>query len=104
MELVQKVNSSGFGLHLDTACMTLSDEPVEAVLENCAGAVCHFHVSECYLGQVGMRNINHNNVASALRQTGYQGWVSVEMRYNQESNTMNTLRKVFSFLKETYGS
>jgi sugar phosphate isomerase/epimerase len=102
LELVRKVDSAGFGLHLDTAAMTLSEEPPELALAACAGSVCHFHASEPFLGPVGLGAVDHETFASALRQNEYPNWVSVEMK-QPEVETMTELGRVLRYLIRTYG-
>src|SRR5207249_4548742 len=48
--LVRTVGSAGFRLHLDTACLHLAGEDAVAAIGGNADILCHFHVSEPYLG------------------------------------------------------
>jgi sugar phosphate isomerase/epimerase len=103
LALVKKVNHPGFGLHLDAAGLTLSEENLEEVLVNCRGAICHFHASEPYLGPLGMGGVDHTTIGALLKRIEYPNWVSVEMRPNPDVDPIVELRRVVSFLQETYG-
>ena len=103
LELVRAADSAGFGLHLDAAGMTLSEEPLVEALERCAGSICHFHVSEPFLGPIGEGGVDHETLAATLKRIGYDQWVSVEMRHDPERETLAEIRRVIGFLLETYG-
>lgn len=77
--LVARVNQPGFCLHLDAAGMTLSHEDVEAELEKSVPGICHFHISEPNLQPIGTGGVEHAAFARALKDRGYDRWVSVEM-------------------------
>jgi len=77
--LADAVGVSGFDLHLDAAAMTLAAEK-PAALQAVAGRFRHFHASEKNLETIGAGSVDHAAFASALRQTAYPNWVSVEMR------------------------
>ncbi len=78
--LVQAVDTPGFGLHLDTACIHMGgDDPAEAVL-TCDGMIRHFHVSEPQLADLSNPTIDHKRVGEALKSIGYGNWISLEMR------------------------
>jgi sugar phosphate isomerase/epimerase len=98
LDLVRRVGSAGFGLHLDAAAMTLAGESLSDSISACAGAIAHFHASEPFLGPVGEGGVDHESLASALRGTDYSHWVSIEMR-----PAAAALPKVLSYVARTYG-
>jgi D-psicose/D-tagatose/L-ribulose 3-epimerase len=81
LRLVEEVASPGFGLHLDAACALLAGEDFPARLRESAHALRHVHLSEPDLAPVQKGGtVDLHAVASALRDSGYSGWVSVEMK------------------------
>ena len=102
LELVRKVDSAGFGLHLDAAAMTLSGESLELAVTSAAGSICHFHASEPNLGPLGKGGVDHETLASVLNRIEYSNCVSVEMRHDPDVETAAELRRVLIYLKETY--
>jgi sugar phosphate isomerase/epimerase len=101
-ELVRKVNSPGFCLHLDAGGMTLSQEPVDATLEETMKTARHFHVSEAQLAPIGTGTVAHDQFAAALRRAGYARWVSVEMRTPSGPEPVQQLRDALRFAWQAY--
>ena len=84
-ELVNRVGTPGIGLHLDVACTVLAgDDPVVAIRQ-CGTSLRHFHVSEPRLGGFSRPSIDHLRVGRALTESGYNQWISIEMRRGQNS-------------------
>ena len=81
LRLVEEVASPGFGLHLDAACALFAGEDFPARLRKSAHVLRHVHLSEPDLAPVRAGgNLELPAIASALRDIGYSGWVSVEMK------------------------
>ena len=100
-DLVAKVDQPGFGLHLDAAGMTMSQENLESELAKSIPELCHFHVSEPNLQPIGIGGVNHALFSRTLRTGGYSRWVSVEMRAPGSAENItgieNALRVVMKF-------
>jgi D-psicose/D-tagatose/L-ribulose 3-epimerase len=97
--LVRAVGSAGFRLHLDIACLHLAgEEPASAILGN-ADILCHFHVSEPYLGAFSAPEAPHQAIAAAL--VSYPRWVALEMR--AADPPLPALEEAVLFLERTYG-
>ena len=79
-DLVRRVNSSGFGLHLDAAGMFLEGDDLATVWPAVGGVVRHFHVSEPDLGDFREPRVPHATNLAFLESHGFGGWLSVEMR------------------------
>lgn len=93
LELVDKVNNNGFGLHLDAAGMTLSKEDIEPAIKFAFKRLCHFHISEPYLAQVGTDAVAHHLFSKTLTELNYQGWTSIEMKaQSPDSNVLNVTK------------
>jgi len=100
-ELVERVAHPGIGLHIDVACTQMAgDDPVEAVRE-CARIMRHFHVSEPQLGDFAAPSIDHARIGRALREAGYAGWVSIEMR--RTSTPLVSVRQAVDLVMDSYG-
>ncbi len=100
LELVTKTNSKGFGLHLDAAGMTLSQEEIEPALKESFNRLCHFHISEPNLMPVGEGRVDHKTFANTLRSLNYQGWTSIEMRaQSPKSNRLNIIKALETAIK-----
>ncbi|WP_406701278.1 sugar phosphate isomerase/epimerase family protein [Singulisphaera sp. Ch08] len=102
-ELVARVDSEGFGLHLDTGGMTLSGEdPVQTVV-GLTPRCRHFHASEPHLAPVGRGGADHPAFRTALRAVQYEGWVSIEMKEAVTVGAwLETLRDSLVYSKAAY--
>ncbi|PTL80227.1 sugar phosphate isomerase/epimerase [Vitiosangium sp. GDMCC 1.1324] len=99
LELVRKVGSRGFRLHLDAGGMTMTGE----LLDSSAFAeAVHFHASEPNLAPVGSGGTRHEDFARNLRSVGYRGWVSLEMRASGETGNIEPLRKALHHAASAY--
>lgn len=104
IELVQRIDAEGFGLHLDAGALALAQEdPFHAV--RAAGQwLRHFHVSEPYLEAVGSRGSTaHERFADALLKGEYQGWCSIEMRAPGEGEVDERVRSALALAASVYG-
>jgi len=99
-QLVRAVNSPGFRLHLDTACMHLAGEDIAAAMRANFDLVEHFHVSQPFLGPFQTPALEHLPLAAMLRDLGYKGWVSLEMRETEPA--LENLTQAVHYLTETY--
>lgn len=98
--LVRAVNSPGFGLHLDTACMHLANEDLPASIRTNFDVLRHFHVSEPFLASFKTPVIDHAQVAGTLRSLGYAAWISLEMR--EPEVPVVDLPEAVEFFAQTY--
>jgi D-psicose/D-tagatose/L-ribulose 3-epimerase len=103
LELVHKVGSRGFCLHLDAGGITLSQEPIDDALKESMRVARHFHASEAQLAPLGSGTVAHERFASALREVGYDRWVSVEMRSIPEDANLSHLRASLTATRDAYG-
>lgn len=102
-ELVNKVNSDGFKLHLDTASMTLSNESIQTALKQSFSKLCHFHISEPLLAPLGENNVNHSVFGETLATLNYQGWTSVEMKAQHPACNSLNVSESLQFATKYYG-
>jgi sugar phosphate isomerase/epimerase len=100
---VTQVNSEGFGLHLDAACMTLSQEKIQPALAKAIEKLSHFHISEPNLNILGEGNINHQIFAATLKNLNYPGWKSVEMIAKHSDNNLADVTKALEIAIRYYG-
>jgi D-psicose/D-tagatose/L-ribulose 3-epimerase len=103
IELVETVNNPGFGLHLDIACMTLAgDDPGRAISE-AAALLRHFHISSPMLETVEERpDVNHRAAGDALRAIGYDKFVSIEMRPDEEGKNLERVQRAVALANKYY--
>ena len=99
-ELVRAVNSPGFRLHLDTACMFLAGDDIAKTIADNHDILMHFHVSEPNLGSFAQPQSPHAVAALALKKIGYLGYVSIEML--NKANTLQPITEALDYVQRTY--
>lgn len=77
--LVREAATPGIGLQIDTGTLFLESED-PAILVDVAPIAVHAHISEPELQPVGAHCLDHAAIAGALRDSGYAGSVSIEMK------------------------
>jgi len=88
-------------LHLDCACIALSGDDVPAAIVRYAGQSAHYHAAEPDLGPFSAPRCDHKAAAVALRASGYDGWVVIEMR-EQAEDDLTALRVALSNVRTFY--
>lgn len=79
MELIERVAQPNFVLHQDVKAMLSESEPIPHLIAKYARVTGHFHVNDKNLLGPGMGPTDFVPIFRALRETGYAGWVSVEV-------------------------
>lgn len=77
-ELVDQVSSPGFLVNLDVGTMIENHERVDQ-LAGRVDRINHVHLSEPGLAPIARRSL-HEELAALLREEGYRGFVSIEMK------------------------
>lgn len=102
--LVRRLGSPGVGLHLDSAAMTLAgDNPQETIAE-AGSSLRHFHISEPFLNPIGSGGVDHKTFANALAASGYSGWLSIEMRAQENVAAVDVVRDAVRYAQDAYGA
>jgi sugar phosphate isomerase/epimerase len=91
--LCAMVEHPGIRVNADLGGMTVAAEDPGASIAAARKFVAHVHASEPHLGELGGA-ANHAAAARALREIGYDGWVSVEMRAVAHGNASAVERAV----------
>jgi len=78
-DLVGEIGSAGIRMQLDMGTIFVNGESPSVIVET-ASVTGHVHVSEPDLLPVGSGSADHAPLASGLAASGYDRWLSVEMR------------------------
>lgn len=78
-QLVEMVDDPSCRLHLDVKAMSSESTPIVDIIRKHASITEHFHANDANRRGPGMGEIDFVPILRALRDVGYNGWVSVEV-------------------------
>lgn len=79
VELIERVRHPNIVLHQDVKAMLSEPTPIPELIARYAHITGHFHVNDDNLLGPGMGRTDYHPIVKALLDTGYSGWVSVEV-------------------------
>lgn len=81
LQLVEMVNNQGFGLHLDAKAIAEQGGNYLEIFKRVYHRLRHFHINDPGLVEVNStRLVDHFSIGKALKASGYDRYVSIEMR------------------------
>jgi len=78
-EMVREIDHPHFRLHQDVKAMLSESMPVPNLIREFADFTAHFHANDSNLLGPGMGETDFEPIFQALKDTQYDGWVSVEV-------------------------
>lgn len=99
VELLQKLNHKNVALHLDVKAMSSDVEPIHVLIRKYAPYLRYFHANDPNKRGPGFGKTDFLPIYRALREVGYDGWVSVEVfDYSPDPETI--ARESIRYLRE----
>jgi sugar phosphate isomerase/epimerase len=77
--LLERLNHPNFVLHLDVKAMSTDDGPSPELIRRHGARAGHFHANDVNRRGPGFGNTDFVSIFQALKESGYGGWVSVEV-------------------------
>ena len=77
--LIDAVDHPAFVLHLDVKAMSSEGTPVPDLIRQYIGRTGHFHANDPNMRGPGFGDTDFRPIFEALEESGYDGWVSVEV-------------------------
>jgi sugar phosphate isomerase/epimerase len=99
VHLLERLDHPAFSLHLDVKAMSTEDAPTPAVIRRYGARAAHFHANDPNRRGPGFGATDFVPIFQALKDSGYRGWVSVEVfDYSPDPETI--ARESIRYMKE----
>jgi sugar phosphate isomerase/epimerase len=87
LDLIAKVGADNFGLLLDTYHMNIEEPRIEESIRQCGERIFHFHLADSNRWYPGAGHLDFHSILSALKNTGYRGYISGEFLPKPDADT-----------------
>lgn len=94
--------SAAISIILDVKAMCSEEKPIPQIIQESAGQFAYFHANDRNLKGPGFGDVDFRPIVAALRETGYEGIVSVEVFKFEEgpeviaTESLRYLREIFA--------
>lgn len=102
LRMVRDVDHPGIRVHLDTGCVHLGGGSIAEAVTESLPYLAHFHAAQPDLADFATPLDNHAEAARALKATGYDRFVSIEMR-EQPGDPMHAVVAAVQTVRRVYG-
>lgn len=100
--VIDRIGHPNVSLHLDVKAMASESEPIEMLIRRYGGRAGHFHANDANRRGPGFGDTDFAPIFAAMRASGYNGWVSVEVfDYTPDPETI--ARESLQYMKRTAG-
>jgi sugar phosphate isomerase/epimerase len=101
LRLVQQSPSPHFQIILDVKAMSSETKPVTQIIRESWPHFAHFHANDPNLKGPGFGKVDFKPIAAALKEVGYNGFVSVEV-FNFEEGPETIASKSLTYLRQVF--
>jgi sugar phosphate isomerase/epimerase len=101
IRFVQQLNSPNFQIILDVKAMCTESKPIPQIIHESFPHFAHFHANDKNLKGPGFGDVDFKPIAAALKQVGYNGYVSVEV-FNFDEGPEVIATKSLEYLQTTF--
>jgi sugar phosphate isomerase/epimerase len=100
MKMVRQINHPAFKIHLDVKAMCSERTPVPSIIRSVnVDDIGHFHVNDANLYGPGMGDVDYAPIAEAIKDVGWDKWLSVEVfKYDPDPETI--ARRSIEYLRK----
>ena len=101
LHFVQRVPSPRFKIILDVKAMCSESKPIPQIIRESWPHFAHVHANDRNLKGPGFGDVDFKPIAAALKEVGYQGFVSVEV-FNFEEGAEAIATRSLEYLKRAF--
>jgi len=101
IRFVQQFNLPTFKIILDVKAMCTEPKPIPQIIHESFPHFAHFHANDKNLKGPGFGDVDFKPIAAALKQVGYDGYVSVEV-FNFDEGPEVIATKSLEYLRATF--
>src|SRR5579859_7644369 len=102
IQFTQQLGSPRFKIILDAKAMCSESEPIPQIIRESWPHFAHFHANDKNLKGPGCGEVDFKPIAQALKEVGYDGYVSVEV-FKFEEGPEVIASKSIEYLKKVFG-
>lgn len=103
IQFTQQFNSPNFKIILDVKAMSSESEPIPQIIKKSWPHFAYFHANDSNLKGPGFGEVDFVPILSALKEVGYNGYVSVEV-FKFEEGPEEIARRSLQTLKQANAS
>lgn len=103
IKLVDEIGSPYFKLHLDAKAMHDEARPIEGIIESSRGYLAHFHANDANRKGPGFGETDFVPIFRSLKETGYEGYVSIEV-FDNDPGPLVMAKEGLAYLKKCYAA
>jgi sugar phosphate isomerase/epimerase len=101
LQFVEQVPSPRFQIILDVKAMCSEAKPIPQIIRESWPRFAHFHANDRNLKGPGFGDVDFKPIAAALKEVGYQGYVSVEV-FNFEEGAEAIATRSLEYLRRAF--
>ena len=101
IRFTQQLGSQNFKVILDVKAMSSESKPIPQIIRESRGNFAYFHANDVNLKGPGFGDVDFRPIAAALKEVGYDGYVSVEV-FNYDEGAEIIATKSLEYLKRVF--